>query len=63
MLPHTQVAMKDPTYTDEIARLRKDFVGGPTPIFYCKRLSEKLGGAQIWLKREDLVRSHRAEPV
>eukprot|EP00041_Stephanoeca_diplocostata_P018209 m.379570 g.379570 ORF g.379570 m.379570 type:complete len:692 (+) comp20956_c1_seq1:169-2244(+) len=50
-----QIAMKDPAYLAELARLRKDFVGGPTPIFYCKRLSEKLGGAQIWLKREDLA--------
>ncbi|MFM8428017.1 MAG: pyridoxal-phosphate dependent enzyme, partial [Chloroflexota bacterium] len=31
------------------------FVGRPTPLTYAKRLSEKLGGAQIYLKREDLA--------
>jgi len=32
----------------------KHFVGRPSPVYHAKRLSEKLGGAQIWLKREDL---------
>ena len=32
----------------------KNFVGRPSPVYYAKRLSEMLGGAQIWLKREDL---------
>ncbi|MGI8638671.1 MAG: tryptophan synthase subunit beta [Pyrinomonadaceae bacterium] len=35
-------------------RLLKDFSGRPTPLFYAKRLSETLGGGQIYLKREDL---------
>lgn len=38
----------------EFLRLLKDFSGRPTPLFYAKRLSETLGGAQIYLKREDL---------
>eukprot|EP00036_Acanthoecidae_sp_10tr_P010006 CAMPEP_0182916712 /NCGR_PEP_ID=MMETSP0105_2-20130417/1108_1 /TAXON_ID=81532 ORGANISM="Acanthoeca-like sp., Strain 10tr" /NCGR_SAMPLE_ID=MMETSP0105_2 /ASSEMBLY_ACC=CAM_ASM_000205 /LENGTH=686 /DNA_ID=CAMNT_0025053677 /DNA_START=36 /DNA_END=2096 /DNA_ORIENTATION=- len=50
-----QACRDDPEYIAELARLRKDYVGGPTPIFHCKRLSAKLGGAQIWLKREDLA--------
>lgn len=47
-----QACRDDPEYKAELARLRKDFVGGPTPIFFCKRLTELCGGAQIWLKRE-----------
>eukprot|EP00037_Helgoeca_nana_P017453 m.165486 g.165486 ORF g.165486 m.165486 type:complete len:688 (+) comp23999_c0_seq4:100-2163(+) len=50
-----QACRDDPEYKAELARLRKDFVGGPTPIFFCKRLTELCGGAQIWLKREDLA--------
>merc|ERR1711963_1054823 len=37
------------------ARLREEFVGGPTPIYYAKNLTEKLGGAQLWFKREELA--------
>jgi len=32
----------------------KNFVGRPNPLYHARRLSEELGGAQIWLKREDL---------
>lgn len=45
----------DPDFIDEIARYRKDFVGGPTPLHLAKRLTELAGGANIWLKREDLA--------
>ncbi len=38
----------------EFEQLLKDFSGRPTPLFYAKRLSEELGGAKIYLKREDL---------
>ncbi len=38
----------------EFLRLLKDFSGRPTPLFHAQRLSESLGGAQIYLKREDL---------
>lgn len=38
----------------EFLQLLQDFSGRPTPLFYAKRLSEKLGGAKIYLKREDL---------
>ncbi|MBN2619036.1 MAG: tryptophan synthase subunit beta [Spirochaetales bacterium] len=41
-------------FKDELAMLYKHFVGRPSPIFYAKRLSGKLGGADIYLKREDL---------
>jgi len=45
---------EDPAFLEELTSLRRDFVGRPSPIFHCQRLSEELGGAQIYLKREDL---------
>ena len=48
-------AMADPAYHAELARYRKDFVGGPTPLYFASRLTEACGGAKIWLKREDLA--------
>lgn len=41
-------------FQDELAYLLADYVGRPSPIFYARRLSERLGGARIYLKREDL---------
>jgi tryptophan synthase beta chain len=48
-------ASKDAVFQDEFNKLMATFVGRPTPVTYAKRLSEKLGGAQIYLKREDLA--------
>ena len=48
-------ARNDPTFNQEFDKLMASFVGRPTPLTYAKRLSEKLGGAQIYLKREDLA--------
>src|SRR5215217_4960027 len=48
-------ARSDPAFQDEFNKLMASFVGRPTPLTYAKRLSEKLGGAQIYLKREDLA--------
>jgi tryptophan synthase beta chain len=48
-------AQKDPAFRREFEGLLASFVGRPTPLTYAKRLSEKLGGAQIYLKREDLA--------
>jgi tryptophan synthase len=45
----------DPDFLAELARYRKDFVGGPTPLHKAERLTELAGGATIWLKREDLA--------
>jgi tryptophan synthase beta chain len=45
--------MKEEAFKEEYARLLKDYVGRPTPLFLAERLSEKYG-AQIYLKREDL---------
>ena len=44
----------DPIFLKELSNLRRDFIGRPSPIFYCENLSNKLGGARIYLKREDL---------
>lgn len=43
-----------PSFMEEFHADLKNFVGRPSPVYYAKRLSEMLGGAQIWLKREDL---------
>ncbi len=44
----------DPEFVAEFHDELKHFVGRPSPIYHAKRWSEKLGGAQIYLKREDL---------
>ena len=44
----------DAEFQKEFLDLLQDFSGRPTPLFHARRLSEKLGGAQIYLKREDL---------
>jgi tryptophan synthase beta chain len=44
----------DPDFLAELERDRKYYVGRPSPIYHCERLSQHLGGAQILLKREDL---------
>lgn len=44
----------DAEFQAEYLQLLQDFSGRPTPLFYAKRLSEKLGGAKVYLKREDL---------
>ena len=50
-----RVARKDPAYHEELAALLHHYAGRPTPLYYAKRLSQKFCGAQIWLKREDLL--------
>jgi len=47
-------AVADPQFQAELDELLKHFVGRPSPLYHAKRLSEQIGGAQIWLKREDL---------
>ncbi|MDE2341802.1 MAG: tryptophan synthase subunit beta [Betaproteobacteria bacterium] len=44
----------DPEFQEEFAYELKHYVGRPSPIYHARRLSESLGGAQIYLKREDL---------
>ena len=47
-------ARLDPSFQEELNLLMRDYVGRPSPLYHAKRLSETCGGAQIWLKREDL---------
>ena len=50
-----QAALADHEFGRELAQLLHDYVGRETPITHAQRLSERLGGAQIYLKREDLA--------
>jgi len=45
---------RDPEFKKDLRRLLSEYVGRPTPLTHARRLSEDLGGAQIYLKREDL---------
>lgn len=47
-------ARQDPLFQAELDSLLKNYVGRPSPLYHARRMSEKCGGAQIWLKREDL---------
>ncbi len=52
-----RAAQNDPAFHSELDGLLKTYVGRPTPLFHAARLSELSGGAQIYLKREDLAHS------
>ncbi len=47
-------ARRDPKFKAELAYYLRQYVGRPTSLFYAERLTKKLGGARIYLKREDL---------
>jgi len=49
------VAKADAAFQAELTDLLTNFAGRPTPLYFCKRLTEQLGGAKIYLKREDLL--------
>lgn len=48
-------AKADPAFQAELDELLKNYVGRPTPLYYAERWTQKLGGAKIYLKREDLL--------
>jgi tryptophan synthase beta chain len=48
-------AQADPAFHAELDSLLRDYVGRPTPLYFASRLTEQLGGAKIYLKREDLL--------
>ncbi|HEY7210440.1 MAG TPA: tryptophan synthase subunit beta [Bryobacteraceae bacterium] len=50
-----RAARDDPEFQRELNELLHNYAGRPTPLYLAKRLSASLGGAQIWLKREDLL--------
>ena len=50
-----QLACEDETFQNELDQLLRDYAGRPTPLFFARRLTERCGGARIYLKREDLL--------
>src|SRR3984893_212818 len=48
-------AKRDETFQNELSILLRDFAGRPTPLYFAERLTKKLGGPKIYLKREDLL--------
>ena len=50
-----ELAKSDAVFQKELDDLLRDFAGRPTPLYFAKRLTEELGGAKIYLKREDLL--------
>ena len=48
-------AKADPSFQEELDDLLANYCGRPTPLYYAERWTEKLGGAKIYLKREDLL--------
>ena len=45
---------KDPAFQEELKTLLNEYAGRPSRLYYAKKLTEELGGAKIYLKREDL---------
>ena len=50
-----EAARQDPSFQAELDDLLHNYVGRPTPLYFADRWTEKLGGAKIYLKREDLL--------
>ncbi|MEM1210775.1 MAG: tryptophan synthase subunit beta [Planctomycetota bacterium] len=48
-------ARADPAFAEQMATLNRDYIGRATPLQFAPRLTERCGGCQIWLKREDLA--------
>jgi len=48
-------ARSDPAFQQELDYLLRHYVGRPTPLYFAERLTREVGGARIWLKREDLA--------
>ena len=48
-------ASAEPAFQHELDGLLRDYAGRPTPLYFAERLTERLGGAKIYLKREDLL--------
>jgi tryptophan synthase beta chain len=49
-----EAAKADPAFTAEFEDFLKHYVGRPSPLYFAERLTEHFGGAQIWLKRDEL---------
>jgi len=49
-----EAAREDPEFQEDLAYYLREYAGRPTPLYFAERLTETLGGAKIYLKREDL---------
>ncbi|MBS1088552.1 tryptophan synthase subunit beta [Gluconobacter wancherniae] len=60
-----RAAQADPSFREELDYYYRDYVGRPSPLWHARRLSEELGGAKIYLKREELnhTGSHKLNNV
>jgi tryptophan synthase beta chain len=47
-------AKRDPSFAEELDYYLREYVGRPTPLYFAERVTRKLGGAKVYLKREDL---------
>jgi tryptophan synthase beta chain len=50
-----ELAVADPDFRAELKNLLEEYAGRPTPLYFAGRMTEQLGGAKIYLKREDLL--------
>lgn len=50
-----QASKRDTEFQKELAHLQKTYIGRPTALYFAKRLTKHLGGAKVYLKREDLA--------
>jgi tryptophan synthase beta chain len=50
-----ELARVDPAFQRELKFLLEEYAGRPTPLYHAERMTERLGGAKIYLKREDLL--------
>ena len=51
----------DPKFVSELEELYRDYAGRPSLLYYARRMTEDLGGAKIYLKREDLNHTRSEE--
>ncbi|MDE1167485.1 MAG: tryptophan synthase subunit beta [Pseudomonas sp.] len=49
-----EAAQKDPEFLEQLAYFQRDYIGRPNPLYFAERLTEHLGGAKIFFKREEL---------
>ncbi|MDP2779372.1 pyridoxal-phosphate dependent enzyme, partial [Devosia sp.] len=51
---HYRAAQNDPAFKAELDNLSTHYAGRPSPLYYAERLTQHLGGAKVWFKREEL---------
>ena len=51
---HYRAAQKDPAFKAELGGLSTHYAGRPSPLYFAERLTQHLGGAKVWFKREEL---------